>query len=53
MITIQINMPYIFFTDTKDIEGIFTNDMEMNNCKFISGSFNIYNWTRLLIFLYK
>lgn len=52
MITIQINMPYIFFTDTKDIEINLLpgTDIEMNNCKFITGSFNIYNWTRTLNF---
>ena len=52
IITIQINMPYIFFTDTKDIEINLLpgTDIEMNNCKFIPGSFNIYNWSRTLNF---
>lgn len=52
VITLQASFPYVFFTDTKDIEITLLpgTDLKMENCNFISGSFNIYNWARVLNF---
>lgn len=45
--TIQILLPYIFITDTKDLElTVLDPGLKINNLKFISGSFNIYGWAR-------
>ena len=50
--TLQAMIPYVFFTDTEGIELSLLpgTDLDMNNCRFISGSFNIYNWNRTLNF---
>lgn len=45
--TIQILLPYIFITDTKELElTVLDPGLETKNLKFISGSFNIYGWAR-------
>lgn len=51
-IAIQCILPYIFFTDTKDIEisVLPGTDLQMNNCTFLPGSFNIYSWNRMINF---
>lgn len=50
--TLQCMIPYTFFTDTEGIELSLLpgTDLQMNNCTFISGSFNIYSWNRTLNF---
>ena len=52
VLTLQCTIPYVFFTDTDGIEISLLpgTDLQMNNCKFISGSFNIYSWNRILNF---
>lgn len=52
--TIQILTPYIFLTDSKDLE-ITTLDPSNDtyNLEFIPGSFNIYNWPRSLNLAYN
>lgn len=46
---IQILLPYIFLTDSKEIE-ITTLDPNLSseNLEFVGGSFNIYSWARSL-----
>ncbi len=52
ILTLQCMVPFIFFTDTEDIEVSLLpgTDLQMNNCTFISGSFNIFSWNRMLNF---
>ena len=52
VLTLQCIVPYILFTDTKDIEVSLLpgTDLKMDNCTFIPGSFNIYSWNRMLNF---
>ena len=52
VLTLQCIVPYILFTDTKDIEISLLpgTDLKMDNCTFVPGSFNIYSWNRMLNF---
>lgn len=53
VLTIQVQLPYYFITDNKDINiTLLDPNLETDNLEFISGSFNIYSWSRSINLAY-
>jgi len=53
IVTIQVLLPYYFITDTKDLNiTILDPNLKTSNLEFLSGSFNIYSWSRSINLAY-